>query len=114
MNLGVQQRCRDLQKNTVKTLPRKFMHLIPLVEVITVAQNLKSINSNKVRKIFDEIMNVFPSEIALWQSNSIHVMLDKRIDEKTINHILAVQCGSFKFDPPGHDGIYGKLQVGVY
>ncbi|MBC8415071.1 MAG: hypothetical protein H8E11_01430 [Candidatus Cloacimonetes bacterium] len=114
MFLGVQQRCRQLQDKNCKIVPRKFMHLIPLVEVIAVAQNLKSINSNKVRKIFDEIMNVFPSEIVLWQSDSIHVMLDKRIDEKTINHILAVQCGSFKFDPPGHDGIYGKLQVGVY
>ena len=112
MNLGVRERCAQLQNNSIIPIPRKFMHLIPLIEVIATSQNLKSITSKRVKKVFDVIMNIFPSEIALWQSDSIQVMLDKRIDQKTINQILAVQKGDFKFQPPGYDGTYGNLIVG--
>ena len=112
MNLGVRERCAQLQNNSIIPIPHKFMHLIPLIEVIATSQNLKSIASKRVKKVFDVIMNIFPSEIALWQSDSIQVMLDKRIDQKTINQILAVQKGDFKFQPPGYDGTYGNLIVG--
>ncbi len=112
MNLGVRERSIQLQDNSIIPIFRKFMHLIPLIEVIATSQNLKSITSNKVRKLFDIIMSIFPSEIALWQSDSIQVMLDKRIDPKTINQILAVKKGDFIFQPPGFDGTYGKLIIG--
>jgi PHP family Zn ribbon phosphoesterase len=112
MNLGVQERSIQLQDNSIIPISRKFMHLIPLIEVIAASQNLKSITSKRVREIFDIIMNIFPSEIALWQSDSIQVMLDKRVDQKTINQILAVKKGDFKFQPPGFDGTYGKLVIG--
>jgi hypothetical protein len=41
-------------------------------------------------------------------------MLDKRVPQKTINQILAVQQGDFVFQPPGFDGIYGNLIIGDY
>ena len=112
MNLGVRERTIQLQDNSIIPIPRKFMHLIPLIEVIAASQNLKSITSKKVRKFFDIIMSIFPSEIALWQSDSIQVMLDKRVAPKTINQILAVKEGDFIFQPPGFDGNYGKLIIG--
>ena len=112
MNLGVRERSLQLQDNSITPIERKFMHLIPLIEVIAASQNLKSITSKRVQKLFDIIMNIFPSEIALWQSDSIQVMLDKRVDQKTINQILAVQKGVFEFQPPGFDGTYGKLIIG--
>ena len=112
MNLGVRERTIQLQDKSIIPVSRNFLHLIPLIEVIAASQNLKSITSRRVRKIFDTIMNIFPSEIALWQSDSIQVMLDKRVDKKTINHILAVKEGSFKFQPPGFDGTYGNLIIG--
>jgi len=114
MNLGVRERTIQLQDNSIIPTTRKYMHLIPLIEVLAASQNLKSITSNKVRRIFDIIMNIFPSEIALWQSDSIQVMLDKRVPQKTINQILAVQQGDFVFQPPGFDGIYGNLIIGDY
>lgn len=110
INLGVRDRCIELQKDNVKIRNRDFLHLIPLIEVIAKAHNIKSIKSKKVNKIFHEIMEVYPSEIALWQSD--RVLLDKRVDEKTITHILAVKKGDFKFQPPGFDGNYGKLVIG--
>ena len=112
MNLGVRERSIQLQDNSIIPIPRKFMHLIPLIEVIAASQNLKSITSKRVKEIFDIIMNIFPSEITLWQSDSIQVMLDKRVDQKTINQILAVKKGDFIFQPPGFDGTYGKLIIG--
>ncbi len=114
MNLGVRERSLELQNDSIIPITRKFVHLIPLIEVIATSQNLKSITSKRVSKLFDIIMNIFPSEIALWQSDSIQVMLDKRVDQKTINQILAVQQGDFEFQPPGYDGTYGKLIIGDY
>ncbi len=112
MNLGVRERSIQLQDDSIIPIHRNYLHLIPLIEVIAASQNLKSITSKRVQKIFDIVMNIFPSEIALWQSDSIQVMLDKRVDQKTINQILAVQQGDFKFQPPGFDGTYGKLIIG--
>ena len=111
MNLGVQQRCLQLQDKSIVPRKRKFKHLIPLVEVIANSFGVKSVSSSKVIKEFNAIMDIFPSEISLWQSDSIQVLLDKRISEKTINRILAVQQGDFGFDPPGFDGLYGCLKI---
>jgi PHP family Zn ribbon phosphoesterase len=111
MNLGVQQRCLQLTDEKIIPRKRKFKHLIPLVEVIANSVGVKSVSSSKVIRIFREIMSVFPSEIALWQSNDVDVLLDKRIEPKTINRILAVQRGDFRFDPPGYDGVYGQLKI---
>jgi len=112
MNLGVRERTIQLQDDSIIPITRNYLHIIPLIEVIAASQNLKSITSKRVREVFDVIMNIFPSEIALWQSDSIQVMLDKRVDQKTINQILAVKEGDFKFQPPGFDGTYGKLIIG--
>ncbi len=114
MLLGVHQRCKQLQDINCKPIHRKFMHLVPLVEVIAASMGIKSVTSKKVVQTFETIMNIFPSEIALWQSDRLEVLLDKCIPQKTINRILAVQSGDFRFDPPGFDGIYGKLKIGVF
>ncbi len=109
MNLGVQQRCRDLQKNMVKPLPKKFMCLIPLVEVIVVSLDIKSIISKKVVQIYEVITSLFPSEIALWQSDEIENKLSGKIPDEVMKKITAVEIDKFAFDPLGYDGIYGKL-----
>lgn len=114
MNLGVQQRCRQLQDDKIIPRKRHFKHLIPLVEVIAESLDLKSSSSRKVQQVFNEIMQKFPSEIELWQSDNVQVMLDKRVEKKTINRILAVQKGDFRFDPAGFDGLYGNLKIGNF
>lgn len=112
MHLGVKERCRQLEDKTLQPLARNFMHLIPLVEVIAYSLGIKTVNSAKVKNIFEIIMKIFPSEIELWRSSQVKELLDKWIDPKTINRILAVQEGRFYFDPPGFDGQYGKLIIG--
>ena len=109
MNLGVQQRCRDLQKSTVEPLSRKFMHLIPLVEVIATSLGIKSTTSPKVIQIYESITSLFPSEIALWKSDEIENILNGKIPDRILKKITTVQNDEFAFDPPGYDGVYGKL-----
>ncbi len=112
MNLGVRERCRQLQDEKINPRKRNFMHLIPLVEVIAHSLGIKSVNSVKIKNTFDKIMEIFPSEIDLWRSDRVQELLDKWIDPKTINRILAVQAGRFQFEPPGFDGHYGNLIIG--
>lgn len=110
MNLGVFERCRLLRNDAVVPRQRNFKHLIPLIEVIANSLNIKSVTSSRVISVFNEIMRIYPSEIELWLANDIEVMLDKRVCPKTINRILAVQRGEFRFDPAGYDGVYGELK----
>lgn len=112
MNLGVQQRCQQLQNNSITPLKRRYKHLIPLVEVLAHALKLKSITSPKIVKLYDAVMNVFPSEIALWQSKNIKQQLTGVIPENIILEILVVQKGEFSFNPAGYDGNYGVLKIG--
>lgn len=112
MNLGVKQRCQQLQDDSITPLKRGYKHLIPLVEVLAHALKLKSITSRKVVNLYDSVMNVFPSEIALWQSIDINLKLSGVIPDNIIIEILAVQKGEFTFDPAGYDGNYGVLKIG--
>ncbi|MBN2461018.1 MAG: hypothetical protein JXB60_05370 [Candidatus Cloacimonetes bacterium] len=109
---GVKQRCADLRKKGSRTRNRKFLHLIPLVEVIAIAQRVRSVNSRAVISTFNSIVNIYGSEIALWMAEDIQEQLDKRVDPKTINKIITVQKGGFTFKPPGFDGLYGILHIG--
>jgi uncharacterized protein (TIGR00375 family) len=112
MHLGVKQRCLQLTDLKKATQKRKFLPLIPLVEVIAHSLNVKSVQTKKVNALFHAILEVFPTEISLWQSKEVKELLDKRIPEKTLNQILAVQQGNFSFAPAGFDGKYGILQIG--
>lgn len=114
MNLGVWQRCNSLKNPQITGCHRKFIHLIPLVEVIASSLGIKSVNSVSVIKIYNRIIAIFGTELALWQSDQIEEQLDKRIPQKTINQICAVQRGDFIFDPPGFDGYYGNLLIGAH
>lgn len=111
INPGVKERCKILTDDSIKPLERKFCHLIPLIEVIAHSLGIKSVKAKKVISVFHQIMENFSSEIELWQSDKIEVLLDKRVPQETINQILAVQKGDFWFEPPGYDGIYGKLKI---
>lgn len=112
INLGVKDRAKQLSDPKIVAKNRNFKHLIPLVEVIAHSLNLKSISSKKVIKIFNRIMDIYPSEIDLWISKDSEELLDKWVPAETINQILEVKKSNFSFDPPGFDGNYGILRIG--
>ncbi len=112
MNLGVQQRCLNLQDKNIRPIKRDFIHLIPLTEVLAYSYDIKNPNAKKVKTVFGELMRYFPSEIAFWQTENLREKIDTLLPEKVVQEIIAVQQGKFQFDPPGYDGIYGKLKIG--
>ena len=73
--------------------------------------NIKSVNSEKVKKVFSTIIKYYNSEINMWLSKDVKDVLDSKIPQKTITFIQAVQKGNFSFDPPGFDGVYGRLKI---
>ncbi len=113
MTLGVKQRCQMLQSSNSNKIERKFFHLIPLVEVIAFALNLKSIKSKKVTSAFYGIMDIFSSEIALWQTDKKLIIkkLENKVDKNIIRSILSIKEGNFEFLPAGFDGQYGILKI---
>ena len=110
MNLGVSERCQQLADDKISPLKRKYIHLIPLVEVVAAGLNIKNSGSKSVRKIFDLVMANFPSEIALWQDDNMAAKLSGKVDDKIIEKIMAVQKDEFYFEPAGYDGNYGVLK----
>jgi uncharacterized protein (TIGR00375 family) len=114
MHQGVKARCRELSDEIIENHPKPFHHLIPLIEVISDSLGTRSVQSKKVLAIYEEIVALFNSEIEFWLADAkrIEELLDKRVNPKTINHVLSVKAGKFRFDPPGFDGIYGKVRIG--
>jgi PHP family Zn ribbon phosphoesterase len=110
---GVESRCRLLSRDSVTPKPRRYKHLIPLVEVIAHSLGVRSVESPKVRAITLRILERFGSEVALWESESTRVqeLLDKDTPPQTLRQIIAVQQGRFLFSPPGSDGCYGVLVI---
>ncbi|MDD3052281.1 MAG: endonuclease Q family protein [Candidatus Cloacimonetes bacterium] len=114
MTLGVKQRCLQLQKNQdLQFSKRKFIHLIPLIEVIAYAFKTKNVSGRKVVECYKKIMNCFSDEISLWQSSvkQVQCSLEGKIEKTVINAICSVINGNFNFDPAGFDGKYGQLNI---
>lgn len=112
MNLGVQQRCLNLQDKNIRPIKRDFIHLIPLTEVLAHSYGIKNPNAKKVKTVYEKLIGYFSSEIALWRTKNLREKLATLLPEKVVQEITAVQQGNFQFDPPGFDGIYGKLKIG--
>lgn len=110
---GVKSRAEQLMDKSLKTQPPKFMHLLPLIEVIAFALGTKNVGSRKVISYFRKCLADFDTEIQLWTATekNIQELLDNNLPQEIINHILAVRRGSFVFDPPGYDGCYGTLKI---
>lgn len=109
---GVLDRCKEIKKSRAEHI-QSFIHLIPLIDVIAYALNLKNISSPKVSNAYMSIVKIFDTEINLWQSSveAILTALENKIDARIIDHILAVKKQKFTYDPPGFDGQYGVLKI---
>jgi PHP family Zn ribbon phosphoesterase len=112
MFLGVKQRCLELRDPRIVPLNRNYMHLVPLLEVIATALQ-SGLQTKSVWNEYQKVLSVYPSEIALWQSDAeeIEDKLDKEVRMETLHTILAIREERFDFDPPGFDSQYGKLVI---
>lgn len=110
---GVKSRAVQLSDTSIVPNQQKFMHLLPLIEVIAFASKIKSVDNKKVIALYKKCLAVFNTEIELWQSDehNIQELLDNNLPQEIIQHIIAVRKGNFSFDPPGFDGCYGILNI---
>jgi uncharacterized protein (TIGR00375 family) len=113
MLTGVRDRAEQLSDESLPATVQPFLHLVPLIEVIACALGVKSIANVRVRSSYDTCISVFSTEIELWQSpvKIIQELLDSKLPQEIIQHIISVRAGEFLFDPPGFDGTYGRLKI---
>lgn len=113
MHQGVKGRALQLSDSSLPNKHKPFMHLIPLVEVLAYSLSLKNISSKQVFDMYQTCLSAFETEINLWKSSvkDIHELLDNKLPEEIIKHIIAVRDGNFIFNPAGYDGCYGNLQI---
>ncbi len=84
----------------------KYIHIIPLSEIIALALNVKNVYSAKVQEVWKDFIDRFDCEIK--------VLLDVDVDElKAVDAVVAEYIRYFRDDKigyiPGGAGVYGKL-----
>lgn len=118
---GVLQRVFEIcksqgEKRTFQNanVPQKFLHGVPLTEVIATALQIKSPESKTVLKHYQEVVNVFGNEVNLWREHidKVEDKLPKKINPAIRESILQIKKDNFGFFPPGFDGTYGSLILG--
>ncbi|MHA1786374.1 MAG: endonuclease Q family protein [Candidatus Helarchaeota archaeon] len=123
LTIGVLERAFQLTKaqdgnREYGYLPKKtqsFVHMVPLIEMLAVGYlKTKSIKSKKVRKLYDDIIQLIGNECELWFKNDEEIKsnLEGNIEQDVVDLILKVKNGKFHFNPLGYDGAYGTLVIG--
>lgn len=117
LNIGVLERALELQKiqkghrklGELKPNAKPFIRIVPLYEILTYVGG----GEREYLKICSE----FGSELKLWESGTEEVanrLPQIGLDAKIIEAIIQVKKGNYCFNPPGYDGIFGKLRLGEY
>ena len=109
---GVAHRIEELATYPTPRHPKhrpKYLHIIPLAEIITKALNYSSINSINVKKIWSTMVTGF--------GNEIRVLLDADIKEieRLTNRDVAYAIHCFRENKivlhPGGGGRYGQIEI---
>ncbi len=104
---GVRDRILELASEEARapSFRPKYLHIIPLAEIIKIALNASNVNSTAVQNLWRELINAFGSEIA--------VLVDANIDELAeLNENVAQKIEAFRqgyvLYIAGGGGNYGK------
>lgn len=110
---GVRDRALALSDLSIPKVYKPYKHLLPLIDVIAYAGKCKNVDNQRIRKLYFDCISVFETEIRLWQSsdNIIQELLDNKLPQEIIKHIIAVKNGNLCFEPAGYDGCYGILNI---
>jgi PHP family Zn ribbon phosphoesterase len=93
---------------------RRFVHMVPLSEVVAYSLGIGNPNAKKVAQVYEKIVAAFGTEIELWkvESHTVREVLANVVSESIIETIVEIKNDNFTFEPLGFDGSYGKLVVG--
>ncbi|MHA1269759.1 MAG: endonuclease Q family protein [Candidatus Helarchaeota archaeon] len=122
LTIGVLQRAFEInkaqgEKREFGFLPKgrkNFVHMVPLIEIISTNLGVKSINSKKIQNIYLSIVKEFGDECDLWftEPKEIRKKLEGIVSDGLIEDIIEIRNGNFCFEPLGFDGAYGELKIG--
>lgn len=101
---------RKLQKES----KRKFIHMVPLSEVIAYGIGVANPSSKKVAALYERVVQALGTEIELWKvaPATVREVLEGVVPREVIETIVEIKSDNFTFEPLGFDGSYGKLVVG--
>ncbi|MBN1785865.1 MAG: hypothetical protein JW825_02595 [Candidatus Methanofastidiosa archaeon] len=90
-----------------------FVHMVPLVEIISYSLGISNTSSKKVIDRYFRITSRI-NECDLWfeKPESIEKRLEGIVEYSILKNIMAVKDGNFCFNPAGYDGEYGNLVIG--
>ncbi len=108
LRLGVRDRAAAMGEGKSKPLPHRplYLHIAPLLDIISISLEIKSTSSKTVRKLYDKMRNRFgPETLILTESpldgiremNERVALMINNYRDKTIGYI------------DGGGGRYGKL-----
>jgi len=106
--VGVDYRVEEIAKEDANYKPenaKKFYTLLPLHELIALQSN-SGMSSQKVWKIYNEIIEKFKNEFNVLLNATKEQMFGKEINEKLVELILKNREGKIRIKP-GYDGEYG-------
>ena len=109
LTIGVLHRVEELADRPEGYTPEGkpgYRTLMPLSELISTAVGVKQLYSQKVNKIYYELVDKFGSELDVLL-NVGEAELLKVADEKLAKFILRNRKGEIEVEP-GYDGVYGK------
>jgi PHP family Zn ribbon phosphoesterase len=120
LTVGVLQRAIEVgiaqgeKRKLIRPPDRAYLNIVPLSEIIAFSLCVEDPNARRVKEIYEKIVSLFSTEIALWKSSvdRIGEVLSLTLPENIVRDIVEVKKGNFTFDPLGFDGEYGKLAIG--
>ncbi len=101
---------RELKKES----KRRFVHMVPLSEVVAYSLGVANPNSKKVAQLYEKVVAAFGTEIELWkvEPHTVRELLEGVVPQDVTDTIVEIKSDNFTFEPLGFDGSYGKLVVG--
>jgi uncharacterized protein (TIGR00375 family) len=103
---GVRDRIGEIGNSEGNPNRIKYIHIYPLIEIITVAHNLSNFYSKKVSEIWNKFIETFGNEIKVLVDIPIEEL--EKVDVEVARYIRAFRKDEIQ-QIPGGAGIYGKL-----
>ena len=115
MTIGVLNRVNELAGEKEGFKPenaKNFIDLIPLTELIATNLNTKSLSSQKVWLIYNNLIEKFNNELNVLINISYNDLINV-VDAKLAKLIVDIRNGKLEIIP-GYDGVYGEILAGSH
>ena len=115
LDLGVLERAFELGKKQgdERSLGKLKNNAKPFIRTVSLFSILKAMGFGK--KEYMAICKEFGNELSLWVADKKEMerkLSTLNLDKRVIESVKKIRLGDFCFNPPGYDGVFGKLRIG--